>query len=166
MEDIRKSEKIKDKKLLIFAAIALAGVIVLTMGKFTSKEVLSDGSEMSDLDPKEYAREIESEITRLCKSVVGNCDIHVVVSLDGGYRSVYASDKQSTQGGYKNSTVLVGSGSEKGAVLVRYENPQISGVGIVLSCGESERIKNDIISLVSSAFNVGTNKIHVVFGKG
>ena len=79
---------------------------------------------------------------------------------------MYASDKQSTSGGYKNSTVLVGSGNSEGAVLVRYENPSISGIGIVLSCKESEKVKNDIISLVSSAYNVGTNKIHVVFGKG
>lgn len=166
MEETKRPEKIKDKKLLIFGAIALAGIIILSMGKFTSKKEVADEAVMADLDPNEYSAKVEDEIARLCKSVVGNCDVHVVISLDGGYKSVYASDRQSTSGGYKNSTVLVGNGSEEGAVLVRYENPQISGVGIVLSCKESEKIKNDIISLVSSAFNVGTNKIHVVFGKG
>ena len=166
MEETKQPEKIKDKKLLIFGAIALAGLIILIMGKFTARKTPADETVMATLDPKEYSKEIEEEIVGLCQRIAGNCEVHAVVSLDGGYKSVYASDRQSTSGGYKNSTVLVGSGSAEGAVLVQYENPQISGVGIVLSCKESEKIKNDIISLVSSAFNVGTNKIHIVFGKG
>ena len=166
MEEIKKSQKGKDKKLLLFGAIALAGIIILAMGKFNTKKEADATAAIAELDPAEYSENVEKEIAQLCKSIVGDCEVHTVVSLDGGFRSVYASDKQSTSGGYKNSTVLVGSGNSEGAVLVRYENPSISGIGIVLSCKESEKAKNDIISLVSSAYNVGTNKIHVVFGKG
>lgn len=166
MEENKKSQKGKDKKLLLFGAIALAGIIILAMGKFNTKEEAGDAAAIAELDPDAYSETLEKEIEQLCKSIVGDCEVHTVVSLDGGFRSVYASDRQSTSGGYKNSTVLVGSGSSEGAVLVRYENPEISGIGIVLSCKESEKVKNDIISLVSSAYNVRSNKIHVVFGKG
>ena len=166
MEEIKKSQKGKDKKLLLFGVIALVGVIILAMGRLDTKEEVDDTATKVELDPAAYSENVEKEIEKLCKSIVGDCTVHTVVSLDGGFKSVYASDKQSTSGGYKNSTVLVGSGNSEGAVLVRYENPEISGIGIVLSCSESEKIKNDIISLVSSAYNVGTNKIHVVFGKG
>ena len=166
MEEIKKNQKGKDKKLLLFGAMALVGVIILTMGKFNTKDVTNDSTTVSELDPITYSENVENEIEQLCKRIVGNCEVHAVVSLDGGFKSVYASDKQSTSGGYKNSTVLVGNGNNEGAVLVRYENPEISGIGIVLSCKENEKVKNDIISIVSSAYNVGTNKIHVVFGKG
>ena len=164
MEEIIKNPKGRDRRFLLFGAIALAGIIILAMGRLNTKEENADTSVMNELDPAAYSENIEKEIEKLCKSIVGDCTVHAVVSLDGGYRSVYASDKQSTSGGYKNSTVLVGNGNSEGAVLVRYENPQISGIGIVLSCKESERIKNDIIALVSAAFSVGTNKIYVAFG--
>ena len=160
-------EKISFKKngrLIIFGVIALIGFLLLIFGnsKSLGKEAESD-SHMS-LDPAAYSLKVEREVVRLCKSVAGDCEVNAVVSLEGGYRSVYASDSQSSSSGYKNSTVLVGSGSDEGAVLVCYENPEISGIGIVLSCKEDEYIKNSIVRLVSSAFNVGTNKIHVAFG--
>ena len=116
------------------------------------------------LAPDAFAERIEDEVERICKGVAGECAVDAVVSLSGGYRAVYASDYQSSGTGYKNSMVLVGSGSSEGAVLVCYENPQISGIGIVLSRPADERVKNDIISLVSAAFSVGTNKIYVAFG--
>ena len=154
----------KDGKILIFVLIGAVGLLLLIFGSGLSfgggKE---ESAAQTSPDPEAYARKVEEEIERICAGVVGSGAVEAVVSLEGGYRAVFASDSQSSSSGYKNSMVLVGSGSSEEAVLVCYENPRISGIGIVLSCRENEKLKNDVISLVSAAFSVGTNKIYVAF---
>ena len=158
---------IKDKKIVIFAIIALIGVVfMLFSGGIIKSDEKDNAEKEASLDPNEYSRRLEEEIVALCKGVAGNCNVTAVVSLSGGYRSVFVSDMQSaTGGGYKNSTVLVGSGSSEGAILERYENPEISGIGIVISSEYNEYVETSVTSLVSAAFNVRKNKIHVAFGK-
>ncbi len=154
-----------DSKLIIFVLIGIIGLGLLIYGALSSskKQESANKAEEAALDPKSYSQAVESEIESICRGVAGGCSAEAVVSLEGGYRAVYATDSQSTSGGYKNSMVLVGSGSSEGAVLVCYENPRISGIGIVLSCAENERVRRDVISLVSAAFSVSTNKIYVAF---
>jgi len=155
-----------DRKLLIFILIALVGVGLLIYGTLASSEKNKNDTpaESRELDPDAYADRIEGEIEEICRGVSGGGSVKAVVSLAGGYRSVYASDSQSTGSGYKSNMVLVGSGSSEEAVLVCYENPEISGIGIVLSCREDPWIRQSVISLVSAAFSVSTNKIYVAFG--
>ena len=163
MEEISPLKK--SGKILVFVFIGLLGLGLLIYGSLSnSKKKQEAPSSDLTLDPDAYSEKIEDEVERICKGVAGDCAVDAVVSLRGGYRSVYATDSQSTSSGYKNSMVLVGSGSSEGAVLVCYENPEISGIGIVLSCRADDRVKNDRISLVSAAFSVGTNKIYVAFG--
>ena len=154
-----------DPKLWLIALLAIVGVLLMLFGGFASdKKSDGEGSAEASLDPKAYSQKVEEEIESLCTAVAGNRPVSAVVSLSGGYRSVFASDSQSSSSGHKNSTVLVGNGNSQGAVLVCYENPEISGVGVVISGSESEKIKNDVINLISAAFDVRTNKIHVAFG--
>lgn len=154
----------RDGRILIFILIGVVGLFLLVFSSLYSSGKGEEEAKSVSPDPDEYAERIEDEVESICQGVAGGCSVNAVVSLEGGYRAVYASDSQSSSSGYKNSTVLVGSGSSEGAILICYENPQISGIGIVLSCRESERVRNDIISLVSAAFSVGTNKIYVAFG--
>ena len=153
----------KDKKILIFIIAGVVGLLLLIFGGASALDGDGDDGEIGVRDPDVYAERIEADVKRICRSVAGESEVEVVVSLSGGYRSVFATDMQNTDSGYKNNTVLVGSGSNEGALLLCYENPEISGIGIVLSGEEDIRIKNEIISLVSSAFSVGTNKIYVSF---
>ena len=154
----------KDGKLLIFILIGVVGLILLIFGGNMTQKTSKDKDASEALpDSQVYAKGVEEEVERICASVAGNCGVEVVVSLEGGYRAVYAADSQSSSSGYKSSMVLIGSGSSEEAVLVCYENPKISGIGIVLSCREDKNLKNNIISLVSAAFSVGSNKIYVAF---
>jgi stage III sporulation protein AG len=85
----------------------------------------------------------------------------VVVSLKCGYRAIYATDSQSGANSSKHETVIVGNGSSQKALLIGYENPEIAGIGIVCSGGDDARVREQIVSIVSSAFNIPTNKIFV-----
>ena len=84
-----------------------------------------------------------------------------MVTLKGGYRAIYATDSQSGSSSSKNATVIIGSGSSEKALLIGYENPEIAGIGIVCSGGDDYNVRKNVISVVSSAFNVSSNKIFV-----
>ncbi len=165
MEERLKKNVKKDIKLYIFIAIGIIGLLLLVFGgmKESGDAEKGDTAVNMSLSPSEYSKNIEAEVERLCVGVSGGCSVDAVVSLSGGYRSVYASNYQSSSSGYKHDMVLVGNGSNEGAVLVCYENPEISGIGIVIASREDEALKNSIISLISAAFDVKTNKIHVSF---
>ena len=169
MGENSKSAKRIDSKTVMLIALGLVGALLLLYGSLAKPDKKNDTdakvSLEGTLDPATYADEVEAQVIRICEEIVGVGYVDAVVSLKGGYRSVYATDSQSSSSGYKNSMVLVGSGSSEDAVLVCYENPEISGIGIVLSCKESDSVRGSVISLVSAAFNVGTNKIYVAFGR-
>ena len=77
-----------------------------------------------------------------------------MVSLESGYRSVYEKDGEGVP-------VTVGSGSSKSAVLVTEGAPAIGGVGVVCQGAKNERVKREIVALVSATLGVGTHKIYV-----
>ena len=93
--------------------------------------------------------------------VRGVGEVSVLVSLKGGYRTVYAFDTQSSSSGYKSEIVLSGGGSDKSAIVCAYENPEIAGIGVVCDGGDDAYVRQQIISLVSAALDVSSNKIFV-----
>ena len=156
----------KDPKLWLLLIGAALGVLLLLFGSIRSEKQENEGEETpslsaSALDPDAYAEQVERQVEELCGRVRGAGSVEAVVTLKGGYRAVYATDSQSSTSGYKNNMVLVGSGSSEGAVLICYENPELSGIGIVCAGGDDPTVRQSIISLVSATFNIGSNKVYV-----
>lgn len=149
------------KKMLLVALICGAiGVFLIFTGGSDGKES-EGGVGIEALDPAEYAREVEERVEALCNKVDGVSSSFAVVTLEGGYRAIYATDTQSGSSSAKRQTVTVGSGSGERALLLGYENPRIAGIGIVCSGGDDPLRRQEIISVVSSAFDLPTNKIFV-----
>lgn len=155
--------KLGKKNLGFLAVVALVGVVLL----FFARSLSSDDSQISspdsieNLDPSKYAEEIEEKVEELCNKIDGVSSTHAVVTLRGGYKAIYAANSQSGASNTKNQIVVVGSGSNEKPLIVGYENPEIAGIGIVCSGGDDARKRENIISVVSSAFDIGTNKIFV-----
>ncbi len=156
---------IKSKKPWLLILGGILGILLLVYGSLgvggkREKEETSAAAP----DAEEYARRVEEQIREICSQVRGAGEVQVAVTLKGGYRAVYATDLQSAGGSYKNNTVLIGSGSSEGAVLVCYDNPEISGVGIVCEGASDAAVRERMISLVSAAFDIRTNKIYIAAG--
>ena len=150
----------RKKGIIFLVLIALLGVLLIGVAN-KSKNNVKENEGFESLDPAEYARAVEERVEELCNRVDGASSAYAVVTLKGGYRAIYASDSQSGNSSNKNSTVIVGNGSSEKGLLVGYENPEISGIGIVCSGGDDYNVRKNIISVVSSAFDVSSNKIFV-----
>ena len=148
------------KLLIVFAVMAVLGIILMLFADDDSKK--EDGAlSIEDMDPTAYAKEVEERVEELCNRIDGVSSTYAVVTLKGGYKAIYALDMQSGGSNSKNQTVIIGSGSAEKGLLIGYENPEIAGIGIVCSGGDDYSIKKNIISVVSSAFDIPSNKIFV-----
>ncbi len=140
---------------MLIAAVLALGVGLLL---FSGGEDRPSGecSELSEIES--YERELEGRIKSLCSSVRGVSNVTVAVTLEGGFRYVYATDEN-------GRPVTVGSGSSASPVILRRETPRLAGVGIVCTGGGDENIKNRLISLISAAYDVGSNRIYITEAK-
>ncbi len=146
--------------------IALAGVLGVALIVFSSlgedkKDAESEVQTDPYADANAYADDVEKRVAELCGGVKGAGEVSVLVSLKGGYKTVYAVDAQSNSTGYKSEVVMSGSGSAQKPLVAAYENPEIAGVGIVCTGGDDPAVRKEIIELVSAALNISTNKIFV-----
>jgi len=159
----------KSGKIIFIIKGALFGVALLVYGSYADSggeddKTVSAEESFSELDAEIYAKELEERIAGLCENVRGADNVHVCVTLAGGYTAVYAQNSQSSSSGYKNEFVLSGSGSNEKALLVGYSVPQVSGVGIVCVGGGKPEVRQEIIALVSAALGISSNKIYVSEG--
>ena len=129
--------KIKDnKKIIFFALLAIVGAVIMLFAGKGGEKKTEENNELADLDPARYAHYIEERVEELCNKIDGVSSTYAVVTLKGGYKAIYASDVQNGSSNSKNQTVIIGSGSQEKGLLIGYQNPEISGIGIVCSGGD------------------------------
>ncbi len=152
MEREKKQSK-KPPRQLIIILLAAAGVVLLILGARGDR---SDGltEDLGYFDPEKYCAYLEHRAKELAESVYGVSNVNVIITLGGGAEKVYAAD---SEGGY----LVLGSGSGARLAEIRTAAPRISGIGITCRGGESEELCNELASLISAAFGVGMNKIHI-----
>ena len=165
MGQMKKSGKLW---IVIIGAVIGVGLLVLgsldlPFGNQKTAEKTDVGGGQSELEA--YREQVSKEIEGLCRRVAGVGEVHVIVTLSGGYEYVYARDEQnkSTGQGYtqQQTYVIVGSGSSQSPLLIMKRQPEIAGVGIVCTGGGDPHLQNELTALVSAALGVGANKIHV-----
>ena len=152
--------KLGKKKIFLFVAFIVLGIFIIILSN-SGGEKQSEEVNFESLDPAKYAKEVEERVEALCNRIDGVRSTYAVVTLKGGYKAIYATDSQFGSSSSKNSTVIIGSGASEKPLLVGYENPEIAGIGIVCSGGDDYNVRKNIISVVSSAFNLSSNKIFV-----
>ena len=154
----------KSGKLVIALAGVILGVLLLLIGNRAREEGSTAAAPPVTTETKSaetYREELEARMEAICAQVAGAGVVDVIVTLDGGYEYVYASDKKLTSGGESVSYVTVGSGDNESLVYISERAPGIVGIGVVCSGGMDASVRREITGLLSAAFGVGSNKIYV-----
>ena len=158
---------IKNKKnTLIILVLLILGILLLVLPNGT----LNKGTSQSDEERlSKYTEDLEEKIASLCSGINGVSNVRVTVYLDSGFETVYAYNEQSKQTSSGTNSekkyVTIGSGNDESMVCIVEKMPNICGVAIVCKGGGNSLIANQLINLISSAYNVPKNKIYVVEGK-
>lgn len=157
----------KDQKsMIILIALAAVGILLLVLPGNLTTAKKSDSDEERLM---EYTLSLEEKIAELCSRVNGVSNVSVSVYFDTGFETVYAYDEESkaTSNGINSEKkyVTIGSGNDETMVTVVERMPNICGIAIVCTGGGDKMIRLELISLISSAYGVPSNKIYVTEGK-
>ncbi len=158
-----------DKKSFIIkiAVLAGAGVLLIVLGNTwmqnrTAKKETAARSVSASEELHTYQKSLEEEIAALCASVSGAGRVTVAVTLSGGFTYEYATDYKTQSGGGSSEVyVTAGSGSSESPIYLSVKPPGIAGIGVVCDGGGDASVRRELISLLSAAYGVGTNKIYV-----
>ncbi len=156
-------EKGSKKSLVIILILAAAGLLLLLWGNAAAKE--PQEPDASPLTGEEelflYQEHLEQRIAALCSSVKGVSNVTVMVTLEGGFGSVYATEE--TENG--EEYVILGSGASASALLLSSEMPKIAGVGVVCTGGGNADVCRALIELIGATFHLPGNRIYICEAK-
>lgn len=116
------------------------------------------------LSMEEYRTALEARICTVCARVEGVGQVYAVVTLEGGFEYVYATDRRSTSSGESSEYIIIGSGDGERLVYLTERVPSIMGIGVVCTGGNDATVRREVTGLLSAAFGVGSNKIYVTGG--
>ena len=159
-------EKLKSlfgKKGFGFVIIGLlAGLVLLILPQSEpEKEILPTDDALTSA---EYCALLEQKAQNLILELPEIDSCAVFVTLDKGFRYVYATDQHvREESDFKETDktiVLAGSGNGEEPVLIEETMPSISGVAVVCG-GASYETQYRIIELMCALFNVSSNRISV-----
>ena len=159
------AEKQSRKKLILILVGAGTGILLLLIGSgwFSSSKKATGAPSAPAVSEEleEYRSSLESRVAALCSSVSGVGEVHVAVSLAGGFETVYATETRNGSEVY----ATIGSGSNAEALVIARNPPEITGIGVVCRGGGSQAIRGELTSLLASAFRVPSNRIYIAEGK-
>ncbi|MBP3572421.1 MAG: hypothetical protein J6M42_10725 [Clostridia bacterium] len=154
----------KSGKLAVALLFVALGAILILFGSRAGKDTDNSTPEPpvpSARTAEEYRAELEARMEAICADVAGVGEVEVVVTLEGGFSYVYATDKKTNAGGESLSYVTVGSGDRETLVYLSEKAPAIVGIGVVCTGGMDPTVRREVTALLSAAFGVGSNKIYV-----
>ena len=155
----------KSGRLVVARICVVVGALLLIFGGRIGKDTASNTPdappEASTRTAEEYRAELETRMEAICSRVAGVGEVEVVVTLEGGFSYVYATNRKTTSGGESLSYVTVGSGDRESLVYLSEKAPAILGIGVVCTGGMDPTVRREVTALLSAAFGVGSNKIYV-----
>ncbi|MBR5615853.1 MAG: hypothetical protein IKW66_03440 [Clostridia bacterium] len=151
--------------LLLGAAVGVL-LILVGNGQLFSDQKDKTSEQTVQTDPLlAYATLTEQKIASLCSQVLGVHDVQVVVTLEGDFTYVYATESKTVQkegvSESHTSYVTVGSGANEQTVLLTRTYPRVSGIGVVCRGGGDARVRRELIALLEAAYGISSNHIYI-----
>ena len=168
-----------DKKIRIIVTIGILGIALILLSElFTPKtkpnnEVGTASSSLSASNER-----LEQQVYALVTSIDGVGQAKVMVTLDTSVEYVYAKEQKtdtdvtrdiSEDGNAKTSQkdkteenyIFVDGSDGKQALLATERAPRVKGVVVVCEGGDDKLVQSRIIDAVTTAFDIGANRVCV-----
>lgn len=153
---MKLSEKTKKYGIVV---LALIGVILITVPYLIKGE---EGKADEKSDTVCYTEVLEEKLENLISSAEGVGSADVALTIDGGSTYVYAKNTDKTDSSYSADYVILSGDSGENPVIVGEIYPEVRGVAVVCDGGNNPAVREKVVSLISSALGITTNKITVV----
>lgn len=136
-----KLDKVKDyaqknKGSVLLFALLILGVFLLVFSSASAPETEAQENTQS---LEEYKARLEEELSAVCSSVSGVGRCKVTVTFERGEEKIY-----------------------KGSSVIETRPPKVLGVTVVCKGADSDKVRSEIIDMMSALFDIGTNRIAVL----
>lgn len=141
--------KIKPEYLLVIALAVVA--IFIFSSSFKGEEKVS-----TNVDS--YVDNLENKLKNSLSKVRGAGKVDVIISVNGGMQSVYATEKQTSSGDVKETLVFA-----NGKTVVLKENyPEILGVVVVAQGANNLTVKIALLNATCVYLNIPDEKVEIL----
>ena len=142
------------QRVNLLVCMGLAGLLLLAVSSWlpADSSTQSAAPAAKTGSTADYAAELETRLTALISRVEGAGKTAVMVTLESGSESIYATDTDSDG---SSTHVLLGSGGADGLVET------VLGVAVVCEGGGSAAVQSRVTALVQALTGIGTNHITV-----
>ena len=143
------------QRVNLLVCMGLAGLLLLAVSSWlpADSSTQSAAPAAKTGSTADYAAELETRLTALISRVEGAGKTAVMVTLESGSESIYATDTDSDG---SSTHVLLGSGGADGLVET-VETPRVLGVAVVCEGGGSAAVQSRVTALVQALTGIGTN---------
>lgn len=159
-EEIRRQ-----RRLVLVLGCAFLGVVLLLIGGNTAGGDARVESETIYSPQKDemilYQTYLEERIEGLCRTVKGVGEVTVIVSLSGGFSTVYATEQKEDGDAY----VILGSGANAEPLPLSRAAPSIEGIGVVCTGGRDPGVIEALTALLSASFDLSSHRIYITEAK-
>lgn len=171
-----------DKKTKIIIFLGLLGILLIFFSSITGgkKSQSDDGEKKEVTTTTEYVKRLEDKILDIVVNIQGVGKSKVMVTLENGIEYVYAGEektnKDSTEDisgsdskkiqqkdNYEQKLILVdGPNGSREALIKKQIEPTIKGVIIVCEGGDSPSVQERVVSAITTALNIKSNRVCVI----
>lgn len=146
----------EQKRVKLLVLMGLAGLALLAVSAWLPAESTALPAVQGE-STADYAAQLEQRLTALISRVEGAGKTVVMVTLESGSESVYATDTDSDG---SSTHVLLGSGRADGLVET-VQTPRILGVAVVCEGGGSAAVQGRVTALLEALTGLGASHITV-----
>ena len=141
---------LKSKWVLII--LAISGIALICFSNIKTADKLTEDDSVTY-----YSKEVEGRIEALILEMESIENVKVLISLENNGETVYAQNEKGESFEY---VIYNDSDGEKGLKLEEI-NPKVRGVAVVCTNGDNIKVKEKIVSILSSVLDLPTNRITV-----
>ena len=171
MELIEKvKELVKNRNWAVFMTVCgLAGLLLIMISALLPDKSVKEKSKTASphklSEVQDYCRQTEKSLEDFLESIDGAGEVKAYITAESSERYVYATEGRRSRADNKTEEeekyVMIGSGSEKNALIESVEIPKVTGAVILCSGGDSASVREKLYSAVSAALDLPTARIYV-----
>ena len=161
-------ELIKERKWAVFMTVCgITGMLLIMISslipdKYTINE---DKTADSRVMAEDYSLTLEKRLSDFLCRIDGAGEVRVYITAGSSERYVYATEGRQSRSDNKTDEeekyVIIGSGSERNALIETVESPRVTGAVVLCSGGDSPVVCERIYSAVSAALDLPVGRIYV-----
>lgn len=152
----------KQNRTKLAVVLGTAAMILLLLSELLPTNAVKEPV-LAPADETAYREQLEKQLQELIEQIDGAGTTTVMITLESGEETVYATDTQSGQTQSQETHVLLDDGS---ALAQTVYLPKICGAAIVCEGGGDVRVAARITELVSALLDLPSNRICVEQRKG